>query len=92
MIGGMLSNKKLNPVVTELFIRGRNLNNSIIFIAQSNFSVPKTIEQILDIILSWNFQTNESDKFVREICKKISFNHSIDFDFKDFINLYKSIC
>ena len=30
MIGGMLSNKKLNPVVTELFIRGRNLNISII--------------------------------------------------------------
>ena len=26
MIGGMLSNKKLNPIVTELFNRGGNLN------------------------------------------------------------------
>ena len=28
----MVSNKKLNPVVTELFIRGRKLNNSLVFI------------------------------------------------------------
>ena len=32
MIGDMLSNKKLNPVVTELFIRGRKLNISLVFI------------------------------------------------------------
>ena len=28
MIADMLSNKKLNPIVTELFIRGRKLNIS----------------------------------------------------------------
>ena len=39
----MLSNKKLNPVVTELFIRGRKLNISIVFITQSYFAVPKNI-------------------------------------------------
>ena len=32
MIADMLSNKKPNPIVTELFIRGRKLNISLIFI------------------------------------------------------------
>ena len=39
----MLSNKKLNPIVTELFIRGRKSNISLTFIAQSYFAVPKSI-------------------------------------------------
>ena len=37
----MPSNKKLNPIVTELFIRGRKLNTSLVFITQSYFAVPK---------------------------------------------------
>ena len=41
MIADMLSNKKLNPIVTELFIRGRKLNISLVFITQSYFAVPK---------------------------------------------------
>ena len=43
MIADMISNNKLNPVVTELFIRGRNLNISIVFIMQSYFKVPKDV-------------------------------------------------
>ena len=39
MIANMLSNKKLNPTVTELFIRGRKLNIFIVFITQSYISV-----------------------------------------------------
>ena len=39
MIADMLSNKKLNPVVTELFIRGRKLNISLVFTTQSYFAV-----------------------------------------------------
>ena len=35
MIADMLSNKKLNPIVTELFIGGRKLNISLVFITQS---------------------------------------------------------
>ena len=35
MIADMINNKKVNPVVTELFIRGRKLNISIVFITQS---------------------------------------------------------
>ena len=39
MLGGMLSNKKLNQIVTELFIRGRKLNISLVFITQSTVAV-----------------------------------------------------
>ena len=38
MIAGMLSNKKLNPIVTDLFIRGRKLNISLVFMTQSCFA------------------------------------------------------
>ena len=41
MIANMINNKKLNPIVTELFIRDRKLNISIVFITQSHFKVPK---------------------------------------------------
>ena len=41
MIIDILSNKKLNPIVTELFIRGRKLSVSLVFITQSYFAVPK---------------------------------------------------
>ena len=43
MIADMINNKKLNPIVTELFIRGRRLNISIVFITQSYFKVPKDV-------------------------------------------------
>ena len=41
MISDMLSNEKLNLIVTELFIRGRRPNISLVFITQSYFAVPK---------------------------------------------------
>ena len=44
MIADMLSNKKLNPaVVTELFIRRKKLNISLVFNTQSYFAIPKYI-------------------------------------------------
>ena len=43
MIADILSNKKLNPVVTELFIKRRKLIISLVFITQSYFAVPKNI-------------------------------------------------
>ena len=39
----MSINKKFTPIVTELFIRGRKLNISLVFITQSYFGVPKSI-------------------------------------------------
>ena len=44
MIADMLSNKKLNPIVTELFFRGRKLNISLVFITQSYFAVQKILD------------------------------------------------
>ena len=43
MIGDRLSNKKLNPIVIELFIKGRKLDFSLLFMNQSYFSLPKNI-------------------------------------------------
>ena len=37
----MHSNKKLNPIGARLFIRGRKLNISLVFITQSYFALPK---------------------------------------------------
>ena len=81
-IGDMLNNKKLNPIVNELFIRGRKLNISVVFITQSYFSVPK------------NIRLNSTNYFFMKIpykreLQQIAYNHSSDIDFKDFMNLYK---
>ena len=43
MIADILSNKKLNPAVTELFIIGRKLNISFVFITLSYFAVLKIL-------------------------------------------------
>ena len=43
MIVDMLSNKKINPIITELLIRGRKLKVCLVFITQSDFAVPKNI-------------------------------------------------
>ena len=43
MISDMVNNKKLNAIVTELFIRCRKLNISLAFITQSYFKVPKDV-------------------------------------------------
>ena len=82
MIADMLSNKKLNPKVTELLIRGRKLNISLVFITQFYFVVSKTI------------RLNSTHYFVMKISNKrelqqIAFIHSSDIDFQDFVNLYK---
>ena len=74
----MLGNKKLNPIVTELFIRGRKLNTSLVFITQSHFVVGK------------NTRLNSRHYFVIEIPSKrevqqIAFDHSSDIDFQVFI-------
>ena len=82
MITDLINNKKLNPVVTELFIRGRKLNISIVFITQSYFKVPK------DVTL------NSAHVFIMKIPNKrelqqIALNHSSDIDFKDFMKIIK---
>ena len=82
MIADILSNKKLNPIVTELFIRGGKLNISLSFVTQSYFDVLKHIK------------LNSTHYFVMKIPNKqelqqIAFNHSTDIDFQVFMDLYK---
>ena len=43
MVSDIINNKKLNSIITELFIRGRKLNISLVFITQSYFKVPKDV-------------------------------------------------
>ena len=81
MIADMINNNKLNPIVTELFIRGRKLNISIVFITQSYFKVPKDV------------RLNSKHFFIMKIPNKgelqqIALNNSSDIDFKDFMNIY----
>ena len=79
MIADIINNNKLNPLVTELFIRGRKLNISIVFITQSYFKIPKDVR-----LSSTHF-------YIIKIPNKreIALNHSSDIDFKDFMNIYK---
>ena len=83
MIADMINNNnKLNPIVTELFIRCRKFNISIIFITQSYFKVPKDLR-----LNSTHFFTMKIPN-KREL-QQIALNHSSDIDFKDFMNIYK---
>ena len=83
MIADMINNKKLNPVVTELFIRGRKLNISIVFMSLlSYFQVPKDV------------RLNSTHFFIMKIPNKrelqqTALNHSSDIDLKDFTKIYK---
>ena len=45
MVADMISNKKFSPIVTELFIRGKKLNISSVFITQAYFQVPKDVKR-----------------------------------------------
>ena len=82
MIADMINDKKLDSIVTELFIRGRKLNISIVFIKQSYFKVPKDV------------RLNSTHFFIMKIPNKgelqqIALNHSSDIDFKAFMKIYK---
>ena len=82
MIADMINNKKINSIVTELFIRGNKLNISLVFIAQSYFKVPKDV------------RLNSTYFFIMKIPNKrelqqISLNHSSDIVFKNCMKIYK---
>ena len=82
MIADMIHNKKLNSIVTELFIRGRKLNISLVFINQSYF---KVLEEV---------RLNTSHFFIEKIpnereLQQIAINHSSDINTKDFTNIYR---
>ena len=82
MIADMIHNKKLNSIVTELFIRGRKLNISLVFITQSYFKVPKDV------------RLNTTHFFITKILnnrelQQIAINHLSDISTNNFINIYR---
>ena len=74
----MLSNKNLNPKITELFITGRKINISLDFITQSYFAIPKNIR----LISTYHFIIKTPNK---------RYYHSSDISFRDFMKLSKNI-
>ena len=82
MIADIMTNKKFQPIIKELFIRCRKINISLVFITQSYFSVPKDV------------RLNSTHYLIMKIINKrelqnIAINHSADIDYKDFIKIYR---
>ena len=82
MITDIEANKKLSPIITKLFLRGKKHNISLVFISQSYFKVPETI------------RLNATHYFIMKIPNKrelqqIASNHSSDIELKDLMKLYK---
>ena len=78
----MINIKKLNPVATEMFIRGRKLNILIVFITQSYFQVRTDVRR------------NSTHFFIMKMSNKrevqqIALNHLLDIEFKYFIKIFK---
>ena len=82
MIEDMINNKKLNSIISELFIRGKKLNISLVFITQSYFKVPKDV------------RLNTTHFFIPKIPNKrelqhIATNHSSNINTKNFADIYR---
>ena len=82
MIADIMTNKKFQAIIKELFIRCRKLNISLVFITQSYFSFPKDVRlnSMHYLIMKINSK--------REL-QNIAINHSSDIDYQDFINIYR---
>ena len=82
MIADTIHNKKLNSIMTDLFIRERKSNISHVFITQSYFKVPKDV------------RLNTTHFFIAKTLNKrelqqIAINHSSDISTNDFTNIYR---
>ena len=81
MIAYIIKNKKLNSIVAELFIRGRKLNISLVFIIQSYFKVTK------DIRLNTTHFFSSKIPNKREL-QQIAITHSSDISTKDLNQIF----
>ena len=81
MIADILTNKKFQQILEELFIRSRKINISLVFISKSYFSVPK------------NVRLNCMHYYIMKISNQIELsniaqNHTSDIVYKDFLKMY----
>ena len=82
MIADIMTNKKFQAIIKELFVRCRKLNMSLVFCTQSYFSVPK------------NVRLNSTHYLIMKINNKrelenTAINHSAANDYQDFIKIYR---
>ena len=82
MIADIITNKKFQAIIKELFIRCRKLNISLVFITQSYFSVPK------DVRLNTAHYSIMKINNKREL-QNIATDHSVDIDHQDFQKIYR---
>ena len=83
IISHVMSDKKAQQILKDLFIRCIKLNISICFLTQSYFSVPKDVR--LNCTHYIFFKLNNK----REL-QNIAINHSANIDYKDFIKIYRN--
>ena len=82
MIAEIMTDKRIQSIIKELFIRCRKLNISLVFITQSYFSVPKDV------------RLNSTHYLIMKISNKrelqnIAINRSADIYYKDFMRIYR---
>ena len=82
MIADIMINKKFKVLIKELFIRGRKLNISLVFITEIYFSIPKDV------------RLNPTHYLIMKINNKIelqniAINHSADIGYQDFMKIYR---
>ena len=82
MIADIMTNKKIQAIIKEWFIKCRKLNISLAFITQSYCSVPKDV------------RLNSTHYLIMKINNKrelqnIAINHYADIDYQDFIKIYR---
>ena len=82
MIADIMTNKRFQSIIEDLFIRCRKSNISLVFITQSYFFVPKVVRLNLTHYLIMKINNK------REL-QNIAINHSADIDYRDFIKMYR---
>ena len=82
MIADIMTNKRLQAIIKELFIRCRKVNISLVFITQSCFSVQKDVRLNSTYYLVMKINN-------RKELQNIAINHSADIDYNDFVRIYK---
>ena len=83
MIADIMTNKKFQQILEELFTRSRKINISLVFISKSYFSVPK------------NVRLNCMHYYIMKISNQIELsniaqNHTSDIVYKDFLKMHRN--
>ena len=82
MIADIMTNKRFQAIIKELFIRCRKLNISLVFITQSYFSVPKDVRLNSTHYLIMKISN-------RKELQNVAINHFVDIDYNDFVRIYR---